>query len=211
MRRIAKNTKTALIFVSIWSLIFSCLLIYVTIYSIIIAASGEDNDDYKTLIKWLFICPGIGVFLALIYVYQIKVNVPDTVEKEKDLKFKDEIPLRKLVVEDKCECCDIFTCCNIFTCCECYNVFIHYCILIWKQFWKLIVGLTLGLFFGLVWFAPYESERERENERDEEDKAICCRVKIMVKRIELNQEEMTAIGRTLNGLPTIPTQTAPDV
>ncbi|CAG8662373.1 1298_t:CDS:2 [Dentiscutata erythropus] len=134
MKKLAKNTKTTLIFVAIWSIIFSCLIIYVTVYSIIIAAStastASDDDDYRILIKWLFICPAISIVIALVYTYQINI-VPNIVEK-KNLHFKDKVPLSNLV--------------------------------------------------------------------EDENKKVCCRV--TVKRIELNQKEMTAIELTLKGLTT---------
>ncbi|CAG8569312.1 15579_t:CDS:1 [Dentiscutata heterogama] len=205
MKMLAENTKTTLIFVAIWNIIFSCLIIYVNVYSIIITASGEDNDDYRTLIKWLFVCPITSVAFAFVYAYQIKINVPNIVEEEEkeDLHFKDKIPLRMLVVtknREKNKCCELCECCNFFICCECCGTFIHYCIFIWMIFLGIIFGLILGLIFGLVSFTSYEKDK---------DKKIWRRVTVTINRIELNQVEMAAIERILQGLttttPTTPT------
>ncbi|CAG8465592.1 2098_t:CDS:2 [Dentiscutata heterogama] len=170
IRHLVNNVKITSMFVSIWIIIFSCLMIYVFIYSIIItsassasstssiptssanitsaSSANDDNDDYRTLIKWLFICPSISILFALIYTCQITITIPSIVE-DKKLHYLDKFPLMLLIpkIEETSWISRIFY--------------------IFKWVYFIISIPILGLILGRIYRTSYDKYDENSNEDGE--------------------------------------------
>ncbi|CAG8794907.1 21502_t:CDS:1 [Cetraspora pellucida] len=125
MKKLFKNAEITFIVASIWIIIFSCLMIYLAIYSIAtLANEASENDEYyktyKDLSNCLFIFSVISIIFSLTYIYQIKIRTPKIVEKKK-VYYESKIPLSYLNLDETIQ-------------------FYHYLNIFMKGFYIIILG-----------------------------------------------------------------------